>query len=493
MRGAIPFLYMLVIFVILLAVMVVVIADRARAGISEVPQPALLAAEEEFVPPEYPMLTLNPLGIADNDRYKGNFTSTTFCEKLRACVLRSALTGSTCEVGLLSYAGTESIDNVIPLADVASALIANCPATLLSREVAPGVGQAVCKFQVNSIQKNLVSDAEGLSFEECALRPDPYNPAHAESTVTEEFKLDVQNYLSPDYFSTVDYQHKPGSSETDLKKIDTGSYLNGPGMLRIVVRAELSEGYCKFSAYTCPQPALGTVKEDSTFRVYEIFKDLEVQHMKIVPYWVRDASSEAGQIGDQNMRDLYYWATYRVNLTKGYAIRNIIDAIKTGLYDNELRRTRTPIWWYPHWHVAMDSDLPADPDKRCWRDQYDQWLKSGDESNMVRGIFYNCDDASCAGNLTVNIGLRRDWEEYDAKENEWESECSAQGIDEKDCTCSKLGLPTCTSDRLNWKHRCCDEGDVCTSVPKLSDEVDGAFGKCWKPARLSTIVAVCGR
>ncbi len=481
MKAAIPFMYMIVVFVIMLGIILLFVVRPVRVAGEEIKTPEI-EIQPEFVPQAYPELTWNPNGIQDNIQYTGELTSVNFCRKLQACVVRSALTGTPCEVGLYSYSGKglndTGIAGTIPLLN---GMIANCPASNLYRTVAPGVGQSVCRFEMTGINKKYVSDTKGLSFDSCILDTDNF-AAYGDQVVTETFSSNVYNYISPNYFTSTSYP---------------SSFSNGPGMLRLVVNSKINNGVCTFSAYTCVKPALGTDKYSSTFRVYEILKDLEMRDIGILPYWIRNATSSASVIGSRTPK-LYYWATFQVSLDTNYSVGTIIDAVKQGLYDNEERKAWAPLWYQTVWNISKSS-LTSSAGGRCWSTSYDTLLDSSSESDKMRALYYNCgtDDVCNKGNVTINVAIRFDWQQYRAYDR--------GGSDPNTESCRAKKLLPCTSDTSYYWDRCCDQGDRCVPpLPKLSDESTTSRGDCTsgnsnskcalcaKPAYLSLVVSVCG-
>jgi cysteine-rich repeat protein len=353
------------------------------------------------------LLTKNPVNIGTYDS----------CDKLKTAIKNAILTGKPYKVDEITYGNDLESSLLWPI-------IGNCPEEEIETEIAGGLKQKLCHFVTNNVVFiNNASDVANLYFGECSYSPfepdssdrylvlegETYNPIVDQWTVGYPdilYSSKELTFFSPDYLymRNGDYSNPPLNLNNNTA---FSNAYNGPGRLKIYVgNASSIGGNCTYNIYFCFRPAIAKSKENSTITIFNLFRNLELYDLKFIPYYIRDLSRISGydDISGFSKR-VYYWNYYDIKLDGDYKVETIINAIKSGLYENVLGRGY--FWAHPHWDVSRDNS--TDKAGECWNSNYDDLIKPDSKNSRTRSIRFNCnDDNICGGELRIKIALRYD-------------------------------------------------------------------------------------
>jgi hypothetical protein len=371
------------------------------------------------------------------------FSSTEFCNKLKNAIKWSILTGKPQKVDEVEY-GSDPL-NIPDLYSKVNGgkfpVIGNCLPEVLQTEVASGLNETVCNFQTN-INPNKpqgnsntyggISDAANLYFNNCSYNPEPYGTQQRvldgydgsgfvgpqENLNDPQHLGNVYTYYSPDYLyiQNGDYPHPQGNINNNV----FNNAYNGASKLNIYVgSAKTTNVNCVYNIYFCPRPAIAIDMTNSTINIFRIFKDLELTDLKFVPYYIRDLSQDANYKDISGYsKKVYYWNYYDVKLDTDYRVETIINAIKSGMYENVY--SKGYFWAHPHWDISRNTNIIKS--NECWNSNFDTLIKSSNKGDHTRSIYFNCVNYPfCSGNLTIKIAMRLDSKEEDVN-NDGEKE-----------------------------------------------------------------------
>jgi hypothetical protein len=374
-----------------------------------------------------------PYLLSQNPVANSYFSSVEFCNKLRNAIKWSVLTGKPQKVDEVEY-GSDIYSKV----NLGNGLgnfpvIGNCPTVVLQNEVASGLNQTVCNFQTN-INQNMpqgnintyggISDAANLYFNNCSYNPEPYGASpiiqrvvygyDGSNLVGPQEVLNhpgfVWTYYSPDYLYIQDGNYPHPSNNVNNNNVFNNAY-NGAGKLNIYVGgAKTSNGNCVYNIYFCPRPAIAISTLNSTISIFKIFRDLELIDLKMIPYYIRDITSSANPMTVNSInydKRVYYWNYYDVKLDGDYKVETIINAIKSGMYENVYAKNY--FWAHPHWDIEVKN---INKNNECWDSSFDALLNSANKVDRTRSIMFNCSGGgvnTCSGNLTIKVALRVDF------------------------------------------------------------------------------------
>ncbi|MFQ6020969.1 MAG: hypothetical protein ACE5J4_03045 [Candidatus Aenigmatarchaeota archaeon] len=401
MRGALSFILTIIIAIIVVSIIIGLWTYRVFK--QEIKPPGIKQIEIK-IPSDFSGLILNP-GV----NFSEYFSSEKFCSRLKMCIKKSILTGSSCEIDSISYGDdfTEDYTLGYPLF-----IGTDCLEQELNITIAPGIEQKICRYKVTGNgwigDYSFISDVNGLSYEDCNLTEDG-NLGYPDASISEDYNINpniINIYYTPDRFYTINYLHQPNNIE------GSSSWYNGPGRMKIVVgKARVKNNFdCDFTLRLCPQPAIAKSEGDSTIEIYKLISSLEIWHLTKVPYYVNDLSYQADKVDYSNV-DVYYFNDYTINLDKSYRIEPIINAIKTGLYHNWYRLKSGDSWYHPHWNILSSSYISFD---YPWDDSYNLRIMSDNRNDRTREIHYNCgNDNLCEDKLKIKVAIRRDYNNDD--------------------------------------------------------------------------------
>jgi hypothetical protein len=360
------------------------------------------------------LTTTTPSNIYDYTTYlldKNPINLNTYdeCDNLKTALKYALLSGKPFKVDEIAYGNDLVTEIPFPF-------IGDCASGEILTDIAPGLQQKLCDYV--PITMNLpdgvsvyggISDAGNLNFEECfydtsnlyALLTNDIGPEESFNPSPSGINL----YYSPDYLyiRDGDYSHYP------LINNIAAFYnaYNGPGRLKIYVgNAEVSpNGDCQFNIYFCPRAAIARSDDNSTIDIFNLFRNLELYELKVIPYYIRDLSYQGSDIPGFSKK-IYYWNYYDVPLDGDYRVETIINAIKEGLYVNV--RAKNYFWAHPHWDITRDASINKAGE--CWNGDYDDLLMSGSTTSRTRSIRFNCGvDNICSGTLRIKIAIRQDF------------------------------------------------------------------------------------
>jgi hypothetical protein len=360
------------------------------------------------------------------------FSSVEFCNKLKNAIKWSVLTGKPQKVDEVEY----DSDLYSKINGGKFPSIGNCLPEVLQTEVASGLNQTVCNFQTNinpnepqgnSNTYGGISDAANLYFNNCSYNPEPYgtNPVvqrvvygyDGSNRVGPQENLNdpqhlgkVYTYYSPDYLYIQDGNYPHPSNNVNNNNVFNNAY-NGAGKLNIYVGgAKTTSGNCVYNIYFCPRPAIAISTSNSTISIFKIFRDLELIDLKMIPYYIRDITSSAQSMSVNSInydKRVYYWNYYDVKLDGDYKVETIINAIKSGMYEDVYAKNY--FWAHPHWDIEVKN---INKSNECWDSRFDSSLNSASNADRTRSIMFNCSGGgvnTCSGNLTIKVALRVDF------------------------------------------------------------------------------------
>ncbi len=400
MKGAISFLLEIIIALIVIAVIGIGLFVYLY-GTRDIPSPGSSDLSPR-APGQYPQFVLNPNGYSSFADY---VDSEPFCENLKNCIKTSLISGRSCDFPERVSFGTDFRRNYDIRTWDALTMSTNCEEEDLSIELAPGINQSVCRFEspydfnYNGIS-DFISDAAGLSFNNCSFSPyvtvsDLFNPV--EETISKDDLDNIVNvYFTIDRLYTPNYQHL----NPDINKLNADSWYNGPGRLQVSIGKAIrgTNGLCVYTLRYCVQSSFATDNYDSTIEIYKEIASLQMWHIVGVPYYINAVSSKP---------DIYYFNDITIKLNRPFHATEIVNAIKTGLYDNAYKELSKDIWSHPHWTVGRDGSLTFDS---SWSPSFDTRLTSNNVLDKSREIWYNCgSDNICNKEIKIKVAIRRDY------------------------------------------------------------------------------------